>query len=128
MSENVNDITDADASMWDRGSKRTDFRAPANASREREEFRDFLADVEDLVKKLADASDVEVASLRDRVAGAIGDVRHAVDVYTDTLWKRARMAATVTDDYIKRVGRRSITPALSGDNIRWVLYVCSPPP
>ena len=65
-----------------------------------EEVRAFLADVEDLVKKVANVGDADVARLRSRVAGAIGDVRQAVGDTTDSLRERARMAVTVTDDYV----------------------------
>src|SRR5580704_14762480 len=65
-----------------------------------EEVRAFLADVEDLVKKGANGGDADVARLRSRVAGAIGDVRQAVGDTTESLRERARMAVTVTDDYV----------------------------
>jgi ElaB/YqjD/DUF883 family membrane-anchored ribosome-binding protein len=65
-----------------------------------DEVRAFLADVEDLVKKVANVGDADVARLRSRVAGAIGDVRQAVGDTSDSLRERARMAATVTDDYV----------------------------
>jgi ElaB/YqjD/DUF883 family membrane-anchored ribosome-binding protein len=65
-----------------------------------DEVRAFLADVEDLVKKVANVADADVARLRTRVSGAIGDVRQAVGDTTDSLRERARMAVTVTDDYV----------------------------
>jgi ElaB/YqjD/DUF883 family membrane-anchored ribosome-binding protein len=65
-----------------------------------DEIRAFLADVEDLVKKVANVSDADVARLRGRVAGAISDVRQAIGDTTDTLRDRARMAVSVTDDYV----------------------------
>jgi ElaB/YqjD/DUF883 family membrane-anchored ribosome-binding protein len=65
-----------------------------------DEIRAFLADVDDLVKKVANVGDADVARLRTRVAGAIGDVRQALGETADTLRDRARMAATVTDDYV----------------------------
>ena len=65
-----------------------------------DELRAFLADVEDLVKKVANVGDADVARLRSRVAGAIGDVRQAVGDTADTLRDRARYAVSVTDDYV----------------------------
>jgi ElaB/YqjD/DUF883 family membrane-anchored ribosome-binding protein len=65
-----------------------------------DEMRAFLADVEDLVKKVANVGDADVARLRNRVAGAIGDVRQAIGDTTESLRERARMAVTVTDDYV----------------------------
>jgi ElaB/YqjD/DUF883 family membrane-anchored ribosome-binding protein len=65
-----------------------------------DEVRAFLADVEDLVKKVANVGDADVARLRARVSGAIGDVRQAVGDTADSLRDRARMAVNVTDDYV----------------------------
>jgi ElaB/YqjD/DUF883 family membrane-anchored ribosome-binding protein len=65
-----------------------------------DELRAFLADVEDLVKRVANVGDADVARLRSRVAGAIGDVRRTIGDTSDSLRERARMAVTVTDDYV----------------------------
>jgi len=65
-----------------------------------DELRAFLADVEDLVKKVGNIGDADVARLRNRVAGAIGDVRQTIGDTTETLRERARAAVTVTDDYV----------------------------
>ena len=65
-----------------------------------DEMRAFLADVEDLVKKVANVGDADVARLRNRVSGAIGDVRQTIGDTTESLRERARLAVTVTDDYV----------------------------
>jgi ElaB/YqjD/DUF883 family membrane-anchored ribosome-binding protein len=65
-----------------------------------DEMRAFLADVEDLVKKVANVGDADVTRLRNRVSGAIGDVRQTIGDTTESLRERARMAVTVTDDYV----------------------------
>jgi ElaB/YqjD/DUF883 family membrane-anchored ribosome-binding protein len=80
----------------------TDFRRRSANVRDyaSDELKAFLADVEDLVKKVANVGDADVARLRTRVAGAIGDVRQAVGDTTDSLRERARMAVSVTDDYV----------------------------
>ena len=65
-----------------------------------DELRAFLADVEDLVKKVGNVADADVARLRSRVSGAIGDVRQTIGDTTESLRERARMAVTVTDDYV----------------------------
>jgi ElaB/YqjD/DUF883 family membrane-anchored ribosome-binding protein len=80
----------------------TDFRRRGANVRDyaSDELRAFLADVEDLVKKVANVGDADVARLRARVSGAIGDVRQTVGDTADSLRDRARMAVTVTDDYV----------------------------
>jgi ElaB/YqjD/DUF883 family membrane-anchored ribosome-binding protein len=65
-----------------------------------DELRAFLADVEDLVKKVANVGDADVARLRARVTGAIGDVRQTIGDTADSLRDRARLAVSVTDDYV----------------------------
>jgi ElaB/YqjD/DUF883 family membrane-anchored ribosome-binding protein len=65
-----------------------------------DELRAFLADVEDLVKKVGNVGDADVARLRNRVSGAIGDVRQTIGDTTESLRERARLAVTVTDDYV----------------------------
>lgn len=65
-----------------------------------DELRAFLADVEDLVKRVSNVGDADVARVRARVSGAIGDVRQTLGDTADTLRDRARMAVTVTDDYV----------------------------
>ena len=83
---------DAAADFRRRGSNVRDYAS--------DELRAFLADVEDLVKKVANVGDADVARIRNRVSGAIGDVRQAVGDTADSLRDRARMAVTVTDDYV----------------------------
>lgn len=100
MNANVNDTVDT----LHRAGKDTaaDFRRRGANVRDyaSDELRAFLADVEDLVKKVGNVGDADLARLRNRVAGAIGDVRQAVGDTADSLRDRARMAVTVTDDYV----------------------------
>ena len=100
MSASLNDTAetlhragrDATAEFRRRGANVRDYAS--------DELRAFLADVEDLVKKVGNVSDADVARLRSRVAGAIGDVRQTIGDTTDSLRDRARMAVAVTDDYV----------------------------
>jgi ElaB/YqjD/DUF883 family membrane-anchored ribosome-binding protein len=100
MNANLNDTAetlhragrDAAADFRRRGTNVKDYAS--------DELKAFLADVEDLVKKVANVSDADVARLRSRVAGAIGDVREAIGDTAGSLRDRARMAVTVTDDYV----------------------------
>ena len=100
MNANLNDTVetaqragrDAAAEFRRRGANVKDYAS--------DELRAFLADVEDLVKKVANVGDADVARLRNRVSGAIGDVRQTIGDTTESLRERARLAVTVTDDYV----------------------------
>jgi ElaB/YqjD/DUF883 family membrane-anchored ribosome-binding protein len=66
-----------------------------------EELQAFLLDVEDLVKRVANISDADVARVRARVAGALNDVRAAASDTADRLRDRARVAVDSTNDYVR---------------------------
>jgi ElaB/YqjD/DUF883 family membrane-anchored ribosome-binding protein len=65
-----------------------------------DELRAFLADVEDLVKRVGNVSDADVARARARVSNAIADVRRLASDGTDSLRDRARAAAGQADEYV----------------------------
>jgi ElaB/YqjD/DUF883 family membrane-anchored ribosome-binding protein len=75
-----------------RGSKVRDYAS--------EELRAFLADVEDLVKQVGNVSDVDVARVRSRVAGALGEAKRLAGESTDSLRERARVAAGQANEYV----------------------------
>ena len=66
-----------------------------------DELRAFLADVEDLVKRVGNVSDADVARARAKVVGALGDVKRLTSDTTDSLRDRAREAASQADDYVR---------------------------
>ena len=65
------------------------------------ELSAFLADVEDLVKHVANVSDADVARVRAKVAGRLSDVRRSASETAAGLKERARMAYDATDDYVR---------------------------
>jgi ElaB/YqjD/DUF883 family membrane-anchored ribosome-binding protein len=79
-----------------------DLRARAGDTRDfaREELRAFLADVEDLVKRVANVADADIARVRVKVANALGDVRRMANDTADSLRDRARYAVEATDEYV----------------------------
>jgi ElaB/YqjD/DUF883 family membrane-anchored ribosome-binding protein len=66
-----------------------------------DELRAFVADVEDLVKRVGNVSDADVARARAKVVGALGDVRRLASDTTDSLRDRAREAAAQADEYVR---------------------------
>jgi len=66
-----------------------------------DELRAFIADVEELLKKVAHVSDADIARVRNRVSTALVDVRRVASDTADGLRDRARVAIDVTDDYVR---------------------------
>src|SRR5579863_4494200 len=79
-----------------------DFRRRAGSVRDyaSDELRAFLADVEDLVKRVGTVSDADVARARAKVVGAMGEVRRLTNDATDSLRDRARVAVGQAEDYV----------------------------
>jgi ElaB/YqjD/DUF883 family membrane-anchored ribosome-binding protein len=80
-----------------------DFRRRAGTVRDyaSDEMRAFLADVEDLVKRVGNVSDAEVARARAKVMGALSDVRRLASDSSDSLRERARLAADQAEQYVQ---------------------------
>jgi ElaB/YqjD/DUF883 family membrane-anchored ribosome-binding protein len=73
-----------------------------------DEMRAFFADVEDLVKRVGNVSDADVARARAKVVGTLADVRRLANDTSESLRERAR--AAVDCDRARgggRVDRRS---------------------
>jgi ElaB/YqjD/DUF883 family membrane-anchored ribosome-binding protein len=66
-----------------------------------QELRAFLADVEELVRKVANVSDADVARVRVKVANALGEMRQVAGDTAAGLRDRARVAVDATDDYVR---------------------------
>lgn len=66
-----------------------------------EELRAFLADVDDLVKRVANVADADVARVRVRVANALGDIKRSAGDTADSLRERARAAADTANEYVR---------------------------
>jgi ElaB/YqjD/DUF883 family membrane-anchored ribosome-binding protein len=70
------------------------------AARATGEWQNLLADVEDLVKKVADVSDVEVARVRERVERTLAAAKSAAREGAATARTYARDATVATDEYV----------------------------
>ena len=108
MSANANDTIDT----IHRAGKEAagDLRRRAGNVRDyaSDEMRDFLADVEDLVKRVGNVSDADIARARSKVVNALGDVRRLASDTSDSLRERARAAAEQADDYVRERPWQSI--------------------
>lgn len=67
-----------------------------------EELQAFLSDVEDLVKRVANISDADIARVRVKVANALTDMRRVAADTADTMRDRARVAVDATNDYVRQ--------------------------
>lgn len=70
------------------------------ASRLSSEFSDLVADVEDLVKKVANVGDAEVARVRARVEKTLAAAKTAAAQGASTVKTYARDAQVATDEYV----------------------------
>jgi ElaB/YqjD/DUF883 family membrane-anchored ribosome-binding protein len=66
-----------------------------------DELRAFIADVEELLKKVAHVSDADIARVRNKVSAALTDVRRVASETADGVRDRARVALDATDDYVR---------------------------
>ena len=65
------------------------------------ELRAFIADVEELLTKVAHVSDADIARVRNKVSSALGDVRRVASDTAENVRDRARVAIDATDDYVR---------------------------
>ena len=64
------------------------------------EIKNLIADVEDLVARIADLKDADVARVRNKVLRAVDSAKETLADSADTLRRQAQQAATTADDYV----------------------------
>jgi ElaB/YqjD/DUF883 family membrane-anchored ribosome-binding protein len=64
------------------------------------EIKSLIADVEDLVARIADLKDADVARVRNRVLRAVDAAKESLAGGADTIIRQAQRAATTADDYV----------------------------
>jgi ElaB/YqjD/DUF883 family membrane-anchored ribosome-binding protein len=64
------------------------------------EIQNLIADVEDLVARIADLKDEDVVRVRSRVLRAVGTAKESLAESADNLRRQAQRAATTADDFI----------------------------
>lgn len=65
------------------------------------EFKSFIDDVEEIVSRVADVNDPEVARLRDRLRDSMGSMKEALSDGADRVRQQAREVAGGADDYVR---------------------------
>jgi len=66
-----------------------------------DELRNLIADVEELVARIADLKENDVVRLRTRVMKAVDTAKESLADRTDTLKRQAQKAVSGTDDYVR---------------------------
>src|SRR5580692_1847898 len=65
------------------------------------ELKSLIADVEDLVARIADLNDADVVRVRNKVQRAVDSAKQSVAESADSLRRRAQNAASTADDYVR---------------------------
>jgi ElaB/YqjD/DUF883 family membrane-anchored ribosome-binding protein len=79
----------------DLGAGVSDIKSTASA-----EIKSLIADVEDLVARIADLKDADVARVRGKVVRAVEAAKDSLAEGADSLRRQAQRAATTADDYV----------------------------
>jgi ElaB/YqjD/DUF883 family membrane-anchored ribosome-binding protein len=84
-----------------------------------DEIKNLIADVEDLVARIADLNDADVASVRDKVVSAVAAAKESLADRTDTLKRQAQNVWSEADDYVREspwvaVGLAALVGAVAG--------------
>ena len=66
-----------------------------------DEFKNFVTDVEEVVKRVANVSDADVARVREKVQAAIASTKSGIAYSAENLKRQAKQAAEYTDDYVR---------------------------
>jgi ElaB/YqjD/DUF883 family membrane-anchored ribosome-binding protein len=100
----------------------TESVVPDMKRRAASEVSNLIADVDDLLKKITNSTDVDVAKLRTRVQESLGSVKDTLAVGSQRLTETARVAAGTTDDYVRRSPWQAIgIAALAGTVVGYLL-------
>lgn len=83
------------------------------------EIKSLIADVEDLVARIADVKDADVARVRNKVLRAVDGAKESLADSADSLRRQAQRVATTADDYVhdspwQAVGIAALVGAMVG--------------
>ena len=65
------------------------------------EFKNLIDDVEDLVSRVSDVKDADVARLREKIKGGLSTAKDALSDSADKVRSQAREVADSTDDFVR---------------------------
>jgi ElaB/YqjD/DUF883 family membrane-anchored ribosome-binding protein len=65
------------------------------------EIKSLIADVEDLMSRIADLKDADVARVRGKVQRAVDAAKESLSESADTVRRQAQWAASSADDYVR---------------------------
>lgn len=65
------------------------------------ELKNLASDVEDVVKRVADVSDADIARVRGKIQNALASAKESLNNGTAAAKQYAQDAATSTDDYVR---------------------------
>jgi ElaB/YqjD/DUF883 family membrane-anchored ribosome-binding protein len=86
------------------------------------EVQNLVADVEDLLKKVTNTSDADIARLRARVQDRVVSVKSSLAAGSQRLTETARIAASTTDDFVRRSPWQAVgIAALAGTVVGYLL-------
>jgi ElaB/YqjD/DUF883 family membrane-anchored ribosome-binding protein len=84
------------------GGKRAKSELNAAAKETSAEFKNFVTDVEDVVKKVAHVSDADIARVREKITSAISTTRSGLAQSAETVKLQAQQAAQYADEYVHK--------------------------
>lgn len=100
------------------------FKDDANAAGEfkhaaAEEIRNLIADVEELIARVADLNDADVAKMRTKVLATVDAAKETLAGSADTIKRQAQRAISGADDYVREspwvaVGLAALVGAVAG--------------
>ncbi|HLN48371.1 MAG TPA: DUF883 family protein [Steroidobacteraceae bacterium] len=74
---------------------------PADENRTVNEIKNLIADVEDLLARIANFKDEDVARLRAKIMRAVSAAKEGLAGSTDTFRSQAQQAMSGADDYVR---------------------------
>jgi ElaB/YqjD/DUF883 family membrane-anchored ribosome-binding protein len=83
------------------------------------EIKSLIADVEDLIARIADLKDADVVRVRNKVQRAVDATKQSLTDGVDTIRQHAQTAATTADNYVREspwqaVGIAALVGAIVG--------------